>query len=244
MRYCATRTSDKSLSGIFFFRLSGNKPRKDGVEYTRKNKKYICMKKTAVILTIVSVFLWVVFLLFYSLSCWDGFLTCHLDECLYLTAVVTGTIAVALWVVLLVRRWNRKGKAVVWCLYGIISVFWLFYAIVAGRSQWQLFEKRYKCINDNRYLMRSCYHGWDNSYFGLSLYQREGIIDYTVCDLDWYYLPFDNPQLFVYEDADAIVLRYGMKDSIYTDVFHFNGKSYIGSAKDSVLMAVKLSEEK
>ena len=105
---------------------------------------------------------------------------------------------------------------------------------------WGYLADHYPCSNDKRYVM---YSDFDGTYYNTYLLHKHGILDTNICSLD-FYLPFDNPQLFVYEDADAIVLRYGMKDSIYTDVFHFNGKSYIGSAKDSVLMAVKLSGKK
>lgn len=61
----------------------------------------------------------------------------------------------------------------------------------------------------------------------------------NVCFLD-YYLPFDDPKLFVYEECDAIVVQHTKNDSVYTDVYHFNGDIYEGSAKDSVLDVVRV----
>lgn len=65
-----------------------------------------------------------------------------------------------------------------------------------------------------------------------------------MCFLDHYYPfnAFDDPKLFVYENVDAIVVQHSKNDSVYTDVYHFNGDIYEGSAKDSILSIVKEAE--
>jgi hypothetical protein len=100
-----------------------------------------------------------------------------------------------------------------------------------------LFVDRYVCDNDNKFIMRSYF----NAPRSVSLYQKQGLLERNVCFIDNFY-PFDDPKLFVFEDSDAIVVQHSEYDSVYTDVYHFNGDIYEGSAKDSILDMVKRAE--
>ena len=101
-----------------------------------------------------------------------------------------------------------------------------------------LFADRNACDNDKNYVMRSYFNA---PICSVSLYQKQGLVETNVCFLDSFY-PFDDPKLFVYENNDAIVVQHNKNDSVYTDVYHFNGDIYEGSAKDSILSIVKESE--
>ncbi len=198
------------------------------------------MKKTAVILTIVSVFLWVVFVAIRLLKPDYSFLICRMELWLFAICTLLTSVSAAFWLAMLIRRWHLAVKTITWIGYGAVSILWLYLFFVACLPFGYL-AYHYPCGNDKRYVL---YSDFDGTMYGTALFQKRGIMETLFCDIDWYPPPFDDPKLFVYEDADAIVVQYSEKDSIYTDVYHFNGDIYKGSAKDSVLMAVKLSEEK
>ena len=191
--------------------------------------------KAAIILTIVSVLLWVVFLIVRLSIPKEAFFSYPIDGWLLVLSAILTSVSVAFWLAALVRHWNIAGRIIVWCLYGIMSLFWMLFVALFASYYGQLFVDRYACNNDNNYVMRSYF---DTPFFAVTLYQKLGLVEAKVCFLDYFY-PFDNPKLFVYEDADAIVVQHSNNDSVYTDVYHFNGDIYKGSAKDTILDVVK-----
>lgn len=190
--------------------------------------------KTAIILTIVSILLWMTFLLIRLSIPKEAFLSYPIDGWLLVLSAILTSVSVAFWLTALARQWNIAGRIIVWCLYGVLTLFWMFFVAAFGSYYGQLFVDRYACNNDKNYMMRSYF---DTPFFAVSLYQKQGLLQTKVCFLDYFY-PFDDPKLFVYKNADAIVVQHSKNDSVYTDVYHFNGDIYLGSAKDSILDVV------
>lgn len=195
--------------------------------------------KTAIILTIISVLLWVVFLIIQlSILPKEAHLSYQIDGWLLVLSAILISVSVAFWLAALARQLNSVGKIIVWCLYGIMSLFWMLVVTCIGSYFGLLFMDCYACDNDKSYVM--CSH-FNAPICSVSLYQKQGLVETYVCFLDNFY-PFDDPKLFVYENADAIVVQHSENDSAYTDVYHFNGDIYEGSAKDSILSIVKMLE--
>lgn len=195
--------------------------------------------KTAIILTIVSILLWAVFLIIrFSILPKEAHLSYQIDGWLLMLSAILTSVSAAFWLAALARQWNTAGKIIVWCLYGVTSLFWMLVVAALGSYFGQLFVDRYACDNDKNYMMRSYF---DTPFFAVSLYQKQGLLQTKVCFLDYFY-PFDDPKLFVYENADAVVVQHSKNDSVYTDVYHFNGDIYKGQAKDSILDIVKVAE--
>ena len=198
------------------------------------------MKKTAVILTIVSVFLWVVFIAIRLLKPDYSFLICRMEVWLFTLCTLLTSVAVAFWLSAFTFRCHRADKTIIWIVYGLVSILWLYMFLFACLPFGYL-AYHYQCSNDKHYVM---YSDFDGTMYGVTLYQKRGVMETLFCDLDWYPPPFNDPKVFVYDAVDAIVVQYDENDSLYTDVYHFNGDIYTGSAKDSVLLVVKLLEEK
>ena len=195
--------------------------------------------KTAIILTVVSILLWAVFLIIrLSILPKEAHLSYQIDGWLLLLSAMFTSVSVAFWLAVLAHQWTIAGKIIAWCLYGVMSLFWMLVVSVIGDYYGLLFVDCYACKNDKNYVMRSHFNA---PICSVSLYQKQGLVETNVCFLDNYY-PFDNPKLFVYKDSDAIVVQHSKKDSVYTDVYHFNGDIYEGLAKDSILNIVKVVE--
>lgn len=196
--------------------------------------------KTAIILTIVSIILWAVFLIIRLsiLPNKEAHLSYQIDVWLLVLSSVLTSVSAAFWLAALARQWNIASKIIVWCFYGVTSLFWMLVVAAFGSYFGSLVVDRYACDNDKNYVM---YSYFDAPFSVVSLYQKQGFVETGVCFLDFYY-PFDDPKLFVYENADAIVVQHSKNDSVYTDVYHFNGDIYEGSAKDSILDVVKMAE--
>lgn len=191
--------------------------------------------KTAIILTIATVLLWVAFILIRMLlphAC----LSYHTEGWLFAFSVILTSVTVAFWLSAIVRNCKFAIKLTSWVAYVVVSILWFFLAFCTASAQLELLANHYICSNDKQYVM---YSNFDATFYGVTLYHRQGIVDTCVCWLDWYF-PFDDPILFVYEDADAIVVQHREKGSVYTDVYHFNGDLYKGTAKDSILDVVKV----
>jgi hypothetical protein len=194
--------------------------------------------KTAIILTIVSILLWAVFLIIrLSILPKEAHLSYQIDGWLLVLSSVLTSVSAAFWLAALARKWNIPGKIIVWCLYGVTSLFWMLVIAFISSYFGLLFSNRYACSNDKNYVMRRYF-----DIYTILLYQKQGLVETNVCFLGHYYYPFDDPKLFVYENADAIVVQHSENDSVYTDVYHFNGDIYEGSAKDSILDVVKVVE--
>ena len=194
--------------------------------------------KEAIILTFASVLLWVTFLLIRFSIPKEAYLSYQIDGWLLLFSTILTSVSAAFWLAALAREWNSAGKIIVWCLYGVMSLFWMLVVAAFGSYFGLLFVDRYACNNDKNYVMRSYFNA---PICSVSLYQKQDLVETNVCFLDNYY-PFDEPKLFVYENADAIVVQHSKNDSVYTDVYHFNGDIYEGPAKDSILDAIKVTK--
>ena len=198
--------------------------------------------KTAIILTIVSILLWAVFLIIrFSILPKEAHLSYQIDGWLLMLSAILTSVSAAFWLAALARQWNTAGKIIVWCLYGVTSLFWMLVVVCIVIYFGLLFWDRYTCNNDKNYVMR---RNFGNGFYPVSLSQKQGLVETNVCFLDYYYPfeAFDDPKLFVYENADAIVVQHSKNDSVYTDVYHFNGDIYEGSAKDSILDVVRIVE--
>ena len=197
--------------------------------------------KTAIILTVVSILLWAVSLIIrLSILPKEAKLSYQIDDWLLVLSAILTSVSVAFWLAALVRQWNIAGKIIAWCLYGVMTLFWMLVIACIGYYFGILLSNRYACDNDKKYVMRR-YFRFD--FYSVSLYQKQGLVETNVCFLDYYsFDAFNDPRLFVYENADAIVVQHSKNDSIYTDVYHFNGDIYEGSAKDSILDVVKVTE--
>lgn len=196
--------------------------------------------KTAIILTIVSILLWAVFLIIRLSIPKGAHLSYQIDAWLLILSAILTSTSMAFWLSAFARQWNSIEKIIAWCLYGVMSLFWILVVASLGSyyGQMALFVDRYACDNDKNYVMYSYFAA---PFSAVSLYQKQGFVETGVCFLDFYY-PFDDPKLFVYENADAIVVQHSKNDSVYTDVYHFKGDIYEGSAKDSILNMVKMAE--
>ena len=198
--------------------------------------------KTAIILTIVSILLWAVFLIIrLSILPKEAYLSYQIDGWLLLFSAILTLVSAAFWLAALAREWNSAGKIIVWCLYGVMSLFWMLVVVCIGAYFGLLSSNRYACDNDKNYVMRRYFV---KELCPVLLYQKKGLVETNVCFLDYYYPfdAFDDPKLFVYENADAIVVQHSKNDSVYTDVHHFNGDIYEGSAKDSNIDVVRIVE--
>lgn len=193
--------------------------------------------KAAIILTVVSVLLWAAFLSIRISLPIGTYLSYQIDGRLFLLSALFTSVCAAFWLAALSHKWSIAGKIIVWCLYGLMSLFWLIVVAAIGSYFGFLFVNRYACDNDNNYVMRK-YDKFEFDCYTVSLYQKQGLVDSRVCFLDGYDT-FDDPKLFVYENSDAIVVQHRENDSVYTDVYHFNGDIYESPAKDSILDVVK-----
>ena len=196
--------------------------------------------KTAIILTIVSILLWAMFLIIRLSIPKGAHLSYQIDAWLLILSAILTSTSMAFWLSAFARQWNSIEKIIAWCLHGVMSLFWILVVASLGSyyGQMALFVDRYVCDNDNKFVMRSYFNAPHSS---VSLYQKQGLLERNVCFIDNFY-PFDDPKLFVFEDSDAIVVQHSEYDSVYTDVYHFNGDIYQGSAKDSILDMVKRAE--
>lgn len=196
--------------------------------------------KTAIILTIASTLLWVIFLLIRFLMPKGAHLSYQIDAWLLILSAILTSTSMAFWLATFARQWNSIEKIIAWCLYGVMSLFWMLIVASLGSyyGQMALFVDRYVCDNDKKFVMRSFFNA---PICSVSLYQKQGLLEREVCFIDNFY-PFDDPKLFVFEDSDAVVVQHREKDSVFIDVYHFNGDIYEGSAKESILNILNMAK--
>ena len=106
--------------------------------------------KTAIILTIVSILLWAMFLIIRLSIPKGAHLSYQIDAWLLILSAILTSTSMAFWLATFARQWNSIEKIIAWCLYGVMSLFWML--IVAS----------YKFCSVNNFLCIYCFI--DNFY--------------------------------------------------------------------------------
>ena len=86
--------------------------------------------KIAIILTIVSILLWMMFLIIRLSIPKEAFLSYPIDGWLLVLSAILTSVSAAFWLAALTRQWNIAGRIIVWCLYGVMTLFWMFFVVM------------------------------------------------------------------------------------------------------------------
>ncbi len=181
--------------------------------------------KTAKILLIVSAFLWAVFVMVRLLLPKGTFLIGQADGWLFAAVMLLSWISCGFWLAILIRQCHWGVKMASWFAYSFATIGWLFLFYVVGYVKLGVLPDWYvKAQNNKQYAIRGYF---DCSFYTMSLYHKEGLLERPVCFLDYYY-DVEDLTLSVFEDHDSVVVK--CKDlstqTKRTDIYHFDGSLY------------------
>lgn len=199
-------------------------------------EKPLFKHKTTLVLTVLTVVLWVTFATVRLLLPKFTHLAYMGDGWLLIAATILTSVMCACWFHILSKQWHPVGKVVLWIVYPVLTLFWLF-CILFGYGYLErdiLTDSSIKATNDEHYVLHRNFDGTVNL---TSLYHRQGFLEKEVCWLDFYSPYTSKETLQVYEDLDVIVFEYfdDYSKQGQKDLYHFNGDLYEGAARDSVL---------
>ncbi|MBR3577900.1 MAG: hypothetical protein IKN98_03870 [Bacteroidales bacterium] len=199
-------------------------------------EKPLFKHKTALILTVLTMVLWVTFATFRLLLPKFTHLAYMGDGWLLIAATILTSVMCACWFHILSKPWHPVVKVVLWIVYPVLTLFWLF-CILFGYGYLErdiLTDRSIKATNDEHYVLHRNFDGTVNL---TSLYHRQGFLEKEVCWLDFYSPYTSKETLQVYEDLDVIVFEYfdDYSKQGQKDLYHFNGDLFEGAARDSVL---------
>ncbi len=206
----------------------------DLTDKQKLKEKTLFKHKPTLVLTVLTVVLWVTFATVRMLLPKFTHLAYMGDGWLLIAATILTSVTCACWFHILSKRSRLIGKVVLWIVYTVLTLFWLF-CILFGYGYFErniLTDRSIKAINNKNYVLHRNFDGTVNL---TSLYHRQGFLEKRVCWLD-YYAPISNETLWVYEDLDVIVFEYfEYSKQRQKDLYHFNGDLYEGAARDSIL---------
>ena len=181
--------------------------------------------RTAKVLSFVSASLWAVFILVRLLLPKGTFLIGQADGWLFAAAMLLTWLSFGFWLSLLIRLWNWGLKMVSWVGYCFATASWIFLFYAVGYAYTGVLPDWYvKAQNNKQYVIRGHF---DCSFYTMSLYHRDGLLERPICFLDNYY-DVEKLTLFVYEEQDSVVVKYkDLSDrKKRTDIYHFDGTLY------------------
>ena len=213
---------------------NGTKNMENLTDKQKLKEKTLFKHKPTLVLTVLTVVLWVTFATVRLLLPKYTHLAYMGDGWLLIAAIILTSVTCACWFHILSKQWHPIGKVVLWIVYTVLTLFWLS-CILFGYGYLErniLTDRSIKAINDKHYVL---YRNFDGTVNLTSLYHRQGFLEKEVCWLD-FYSPISNETLWVYEDLDVIVFEYfDYSKQSKKDLYHFNGDLYEGAARDSVL---------